>query len=123
MALSAGLSWGVFGPVLILLTRRHAFVLAHACLVTMAYGEAVLVSGAGVNALLASTGGPPGLDPAVLNLLIVAMANATMAAALAAQLQAIGVPVWKSVLAWMVVLNGSGALFFWLFRPLVSGGA
>jgi hypothetical protein len=122
MALSAGLSWCVFGPALSLLTCRNAFVLAHACLVTMAYGEAVLVTGAALNALLALTGTKAVLSPAVFNLALVALANAAMAVTLSAQLQAIGVPIGKTLLAWMLILNGSGALFFWLFRRLLQGG-
>jgi len=46
LALSAGAGWCVFGPALVVVTRRDPFVLAHACLVTMAYGEGVLVGGA-----------------------------------------------------------------------------
>jgi hypothetical protein len=115
-ALSAGLGWCVFGPMLLLLTRRNAFTCAHACLVTMAYGEAVLVSGATVNALLRLTGIT---NPTAFNVVCVALSNVIMAATLSLQLQAIGVPVWKTLLAWMVILNGSGAMFFYLFLKLL----
>lgn len=122
MTLSAGLSWCVFGPALVLLTRRKLFTLAHACLVTMAYGEGVLVSAAGINALLAFSGHQGLPDASLFNLIAVAAANGTMAVALALQLQAVGVPMGKTLLAWMVLQNGSGAAFFWLFRHLLERG-
>jgi hypothetical protein len=31
------------------------------------------------------------------------------------------VPAWKTLLSWMVVLNGSGALLFGLLRRLLLG--
>ena len=49
LALSAGGSWCIFGPVLVLLSRRRVQTCAQACLTTMAYGEAVLVSGTAIN--------------------------------------------------------------------------
>jgi hypothetical protein len=52
----------------VLVTRRNALTCAHACLVTMAYGEAVLVSGAAANLVQACS--PPGnqIDPLHFNL-------------------------------------------------------
>ena len=125
LALSAGLAWCVFGPALVLLTRRNLFTLAHACLVTMAYGEAVLMAGALINlwlgfasALPGNAGGDP-TAPAI-NIACIALSNLVMAASLARQLQVLGVPVGKTLLAWIVILNGSGALFFWLFGRLLA---
>ena len=44
LVLSAGGGWCIYGPVLVLLSRRRTQTCAQACLTTMAYGEAVLVS-------------------------------------------------------------------------------
>lgn len=123
LALSAGGGWCVFGPALVLMSRRNAFTCAHACLVTMAYGEGVLLTGAGINLLLAGRRGVGRLDPRAFNLAWVGLSNVVMAAALMLQLRAVGVPAWKTLLLWMAVLNGSGALFFWSFRRLLQGDA
>jgi hypothetical protein len=120
LTLSAGLSWCVFGPALVLLTRRHIFTCAHACLVTMAYGEAVLVTGACVNGVIAFADGQG--VALFFNIVCVALSNVVMATALALQLQAVRVPVWKTLLAWTVFLNGSGAVFFWIFQRTLRGG-
>jgi hypothetical protein len=52
LALSAGGGWCIFGPLLVLVSRRRVQTCAQACLTTMTYGEAVLVSGAAVNVWL-----------------------------------------------------------------------
>lgn len=116
LALSAGLGWCVFGPTLVLVTRRNPCTCAHACLVTMAYGEAVLVSGALAN--LVQTHAPPHnqLDPTHFNLATVGVSNVVMATALALQLRELGIPPAQTLLLWIAALNGSGALFFWLFH-------
>ena len=119
LALSAGAGWCIFGPGLIHVTGKHPFVCAHACLVTMAYGEGVLAAGAALNTLLANPRRAPRLDRARFNLAWVGLSNVTMATALALQLRAIGVPTRKTLGAWMVLLNGSGALFFWLFARML----
>ena len=113
LALSAGLGWCVFGPALVVATRRNAFTLAHACLVTMAYGEAVLVLGAALNLLLRVTSLMALVPPGPFNLAWVAFSNVVMATVLTLQLHVIHVPRWKTLLTWMVALNGSGAVFFW----------
>ena len=112
LALSSGLGWCVLGPVLIVTTHQRPRVLAQACLVTMAYGEGVLFIG-GMLDLFVPLG-----HPGVVNAGIVATSNVVMALALAAQLQALEVPLWKTLACWMLALNGSGALFFFLFRHL-----
>lgn len=116
LALSAGMGWCVFGPALVLATRRSPFSLAHACLVTMAYGEAVLVTGTAANALLARLPEDRRPRPLPFNLGVVGLSNVVMAAALAVQLKALGVPVRKTLLLWTVALNGSGGVLFALFR-------
>lgn len=79
---SAGLSWACFGPALLAATRKPAWVLADACLWTMAVGEAVLVAGAVVNLLAGS------LAVAAAWTLL---ANGVMAAFLFRRLKSVGV--------------------------------
>lgn len=122
LALSAGGGWCVFGPVLILVSRRRMRTCAQACLTTMAYGEAVLVSGAGINLWLRLRGGCKEWFLARWNSAVVGFSNLVMLMALTRQLRALDVPVWKTVLSWMVALNGSGAALFALFRRLLQGG-
>jgi hypothetical protein len=120
LALSAGLGWCVFGPTLLLVTRRNALTCAHACLVTMAYGEAVLVSGALANLLQAHAPRRNQVDPLRFNLATVGLSNVVMATVLALQLRELGVPARTTLLLWMVALNGSGALFFQLFQQVLQ---
>ncbi len=122
LALSAGAGWCVFGPTLVVVTRRDPFALAHACLVTMAYGEGVLVGGAMLNALLARAPEPQPIDATAFNLGWVGLSNVVMASALALQLRVLGVPARTSLLLWMGALNGSGAVFFRVLRGLLQDG-
>ena len=112
LALSSGLGWCVLGPVLIAVTRQDPRVLAQACLVTMAYGEGVLGTGGLINLLVRLP------HPGLVNAGVVAASNVLMALALAGQLRAVGVPPLKTLLCWMLALNGSGAGFFFLLRHL-----
>jgi hypothetical protein len=112
---SAGFAWCIFGPTLIFVTGKHPLILAHACLTTMAYGEMVLLAGALSNLLIAMT--DIGNEYAgVWNFVIVALSNIVMLTMLTLQLKSIGVPHWKTILCWMLVLNGSGAVFFSMFK-------
>lgn len=122
LALSAGLGWCVLGPALILFCRRNPFTLAHACMVAMAYGEGVLVIGAAFNLLLARFPSGSPLSPLSFNIGLNVVGNLTMATILALQLRAVQVPIWKTLLLWMLFLNGSGALFFSILRPLLQKG-
>lgn len=121
LALSAGLSWLLFGPLLVLVTRRGVLTCAHACLVTMAYGEMVLVPGAALLWLRASWPGLVSLSPAVWSAGLVGVSNVAMAAVFAAQMSALRVPLWRSLACWLVALDGSGALLFALFARLLQG--
>ena len=121
LALSAGGSWCIFGPLLVLVTRRRAQTCVQACLTTMAYGEAVLVSGAAINVWLRLQSSFKETVLARWNLALVGISNLVMVTALTRQLRALGVPAWKTLLSWMVVLNGSGTLLFGLFRRLLQG--
>lgn len=118
LALSAGLAWCLFGPALIMLSQRSPWTLAHACLVTMAFGEAVLqVTALGnVAGIYRVLGGPSAFNSGM-----VLLSNVVMAGAVTTQLRAVGVAPWRTLLAWMLVLNGSGALFFLLFYRLLGG--
>jgi len=119
VALSAGLAWCAFGPGLVVLTRRHPLALAHACLVTMACGEAVLTTAAAWNLWLRLTGRWRRLPAGRANLAWVALSNVVMAAALATQLRSLGVPIRTTLAAWFAMLDGVGAvLFWWLARRL-----
>jgi hypothetical protein len=101
---ATGLSWCLFGPALVLVTRRRISTCAHACLVTMAYGIGILVVGAGINHLL---------HPGPLFIAAwIALSNVVMATALVRQLGAIGVRAWRALAAWVVVLDGAGLVFF-----------
>lgn len=118
LALSAGLAWMVFIPALVFIVRRPFHFCFDACLVTMAAGEVVLVSGALANALASFSGATA--HAAAVNAAIVGLSNLTMAAVLAAQLHRAGVPVARTLISWMLILNGSGALFFALLYTLLN---
>lgn len=120
IALSAGLAWCVFVQVLSLACRRSFVLCVDACLVAMACGEAVLLAGAGVNLLLAHL---PIVRPPAFNIACVAFSNIAMARGITRQMAAMSVPRWKTLSLWMVALNGSGAIFFFLLKALLIGGA
>jgi len=121
LALSAGGGWCIFAPLLVLLSRRRAQICVQACLTTMAYGEAVLVAGAAINVGLRLKGSFKQAVLARWNFALVGLSNIVMATALSRQLRVLGVPAWKTLLLWMVALNGSGALLFGLLRRLLQG--
>ncbi|MEA3210583.1 MAG: thiamine transporter [Chthoniobacter sp.] len=110
IALGAGLAWGVFIPALRFGTRLSWVACLDSSLIVMAFGEVILVNGAVVNWLLQSLAVTS--FAALINGLLVAISNLTMAVALTLLLRARGVPPGRTVALWMVVLNGSGAVFF-----------
>ena len=117
LAVSAGASWCVFSPALSWGARRPLLECLDRCLFTMACGEVVLTSGALVNLLLWHLAVTQNAAP--INGVIVGISNVVMAVALAEQMRRAGVPVRTTLALWMLVLNGSGAAFFWLlYRPL-----
>ena len=107
---ATGLSWCLFGPALVLVTRLRISTCAHACLVTMAYGIGVLAVGAGINNLLRP--GP------LFNAAWVGLSNAIMAATLVRQLSTVGVRWWRTLATWLVALDGSGLALFWILGGL-----
>ena len=104
---ATGLSWCLFGPALVWITRRRISTCAHACLITMAYGIGVLAAGAGINLLLG-----PGL---LFNAAWVALSNIVMATLLVRQLATVGVRSWRTLAAWTIVLDGAGLALFGAF--------
>ncbi|MES2571209.1 MAG: hypothetical protein V4710_14285 [Verrucomicrobiota bacterium] len=122
LALSAGLAWMVFIPVIWLLCCEETIAATTACLLAMAAGEIVLGAGALINAITASRGGFGEGDLAIFfNAGVVAFSNVVMAAVLTVRLRRLGVPAWQTLGAWTIFLNGSGALFFAFFFPFLHG--
>ena len=107
---AAGAAWCVFIPATICLSGESWRRCAHIALITMAAGEVVLIGGAALHLLLWL----PGLAPVgpSLHIATVALSNLAMAAAFTLQFRNCGIAPWKPVVWWMLILNGSGVLFF-----------
>ena len=118
LTLSTGSAWIVFGLLLYFMTRKPILDLADACLTTMAYGEAVLVSGAALT-WMSIRFGIVDPSPMWLYLAIVAAADAVMATALTIRLSEMRVPRQVSLGLWIVGLNGSWFIFLWLYTYLL----
>lgn len=114
LILTTGLSWCVFGPVLMAATRKGALTCAHACLVTMTAGIGVLAVGGIINFALG--GRLPAID---FNWAWVALSNVVMAAVLIRQFRSIGAPWLPVLIAWIAGLDGAGGLMFVAFRHLI----
>ena len=112
LASSAGLAWVLFGIVLVGITRKPAAHLAHASLVAMMFGEAVLELGVIANFLLRDFAGA-----LALNVAIVALSNIVMLAVLIAQLRVIGIRPATVAALWVGILNTAGLAIFRLFYP------
>lgn len=107
---SAGFGWILLGPALIYFTKQKPFALADACLVAMAWGEAVLFLGGLANFLLTSL--PAG--PTSFNAIVVGISNVAMVSILASRLGRLGVSFRTTLTLWFLVLDGGGALAFWV---------
>jgi hypothetical protein len=117
LAGSAGLAWAMFIPSLWIVTGLPFRRCWEASLVTMGCGEVVLASGALTNALLWLHHAT--VHAAAVNAWIVAISNVVMAISLVVQLRPHGIQMRTTLTAWIVVLNGSGAVIFAvLFRLL-----
>jgi len=114
---STGLSWCIFGPLLIAVTRKTAIDCADACLVTMTAGIAVLAVGGIVNI---SMTGAPGFGAATFNQTWVGLSNIVMAAVIVRRFSLLNVAWYKTLAIWVLGLDGAGALMFWLFRHLIG---
>ncbi len=110
LTLGSGSGWFLLGPTLRGVTGLSWRLLAHACMVTMAYGELVLLSGAAVFRIW------PPTHPMEAHLLLIGFSNLVMGTALVFQLKAVGVPRWHTVFCWCGALNGGGALCFYVLR-------
>lgn len=110
LTLGAGSGWLLLGPTLRRATRLPWRVLAHACMVTMAYGEMVLLSGAALFRCWSP------VHPMGAHFLLIGVSNVVMGSALVLQLKALNVPRWRTALCWCGALNGGGALCFYLLR-------
>jgi hypothetical protein len=119
LVVAAGLSWCIFAPMLIAVTGRKPLACAYECLVTMAYGEAVLAAGTVVNFASHALAAFPA---ASFNWAWIALSNVVMAWVLMTRFRSAGVPWWKTLAAWIVGLDGAGAVLFWIFRGLLQGG-
>lgn len=119
LALSAGLAWCVFIPALWMATKLPLWRCLDSSLITMAAGEVVLINGALANVILWQQGIVA--HAALINLAVVGISNVTMAAMLAFQLHAWRIPLARTVALWMLVLNGSGAVFFLTLHPWLCG--
>lgn len=112
LAVSAGAGWVLFGMVLLGISRRPAAHVAHACLVAMMFGEAVLELGVIANLLLRDFPGT-----LALNITVVALSNLVMLGVLVAQLRALGIRPALAVALWFGILNTAGLAAFRLFYP------
>ena len=116
--LSAGFAWLVFIPAVARVFRVAFAESLHVSLLTMASGEAVLVLAALANLGIGATTWLPGTPLLAAE---VALSNIVMAGAFAALLRRRGVRVVHSLAAWMLGLNGIGAVsFLILHRRLVA---
>lgn len=119
LIVSAGLAWAIFIPVLALLHRLPLLWCLDAALVAITGGEVILLSGAAGN--LAAWCACAGGNAATVNFSIVALSNVAMAVLLAGEMRRHGASTATTLAAWVLVLDGSGALFFALLHSLLHG--
>jgi predicted DCC family thiol-disulfide oxidoreductase YuxK len=121
VTLSAGMSWALLIPALWKISGKPLLLILHASLVTMAYGEIVLLAGEIVSLLFHAFAGPELRAPAQLIpwASAVLLSNVLMGTALVEQLRAINVRPLRTLLTFLVVLNGAGAVFFFCFGYLL----
>lgn len=127
IGLSAGLSWLVMGVVVLGFVRGDRARLARwfdTCLVAMGVGECLLVGAAGLNAVVAALRSPD--EPEFMlsvHVAILVAADAAMAGVFAWRARKSGEKLASAAILWVVVLNGSFALFMVLLAgPLGYGG-
>lgn len=116
MLLSAALSWAILGYALMRLTRTPLSFCIHVCLVTLVYGVAILQLGALLNWALVERGFFDTFDPVRYNIMVVGVSNIVMALVLAEQMAVADIGFLRSVVIWVLFLNGSGAVSFWAFH-------
>jgi hypothetical protein len=117
LAPSAGIGWILFGAVSIALIRKSAPHLAHASLVTMLFGEAVLEIGVLGNFVMWLIG-PVSISAALaFNIALIAVSNIVMLTVLATQLREFKVRPALTAALWLGILNPAGLAAFRLFYP------
>ena len=114
---SAGVGWVLFGPVLAGVSAKPANHLAHASLVAMLLGEAVLELGVLANISIALFFPMAPAPVLAINLVIVAAANLAMLVVLCAQLRLLDVRPTAIAALWFLILNPAGLACFRLFYP------
>lgn len=119
VVISTAPAWPILGLGLIRMTRTPLWFCFHACLVTMTYGIAILLTGAGLNWMLGTSGVFERVDPARYNYAVVGVSNVVMALVLAEQMAMAGIGWLRTIAIWMVCLNGSGAFLFWFFHRVL----
>lgn len=117
LAASAGFGWILFGFVLLALARKAAPHLAHACLVTMLFGEAVLEIGVLGNIVLWLVAPASITTALVFNIALIAVSNIVMLVVLAAQLRELHIRPALVAALWFGILNPAGLAAFRLFYP------
>lgn len=117
LTVAAGGGWLLLGPALLLFTRAPFTEIVHTCLIVMVCGEALLVPAAGLNTLLATFSDITPTTATILNVTVVALSNLVMATVLALRLRKANVPLARTLILWILVLNGTGLLLFRLFYP------
>ncbi|PWU00548.1 MAG: hypothetical protein C5B53_03890 [Candidatus Melainabacteria bacterium] len=114
----AGISWLIFGLVLTWFTRLNPLTGCYVCLITMAYGGMILMLASLVNLVMGMS--RPAMtvaeDICGFNEIFLIILDVLMAWFFTAQMRALGKPIWKTLTAWVIVLNGS----FLLLSVLVS---
>lgn len=124
IGISAGVSWLILGIVIATMERRKSGRLAlwfDTCLVAMAWGEAFLLFAAAFNFTISLR---PDRLPSVeffgpFHAALLLGADCTMAAVFARRAARFGVPVRRSLVLWILVLNGTFvALLYALAAPL-----
>jgi len=114
---STGLSWCIFGPLLIAVTRRTVAQCVDACLINMTAGIGILAVGGIVNL---SMTGAHGFDAVTFNQGWVGLSNIVMAAVIVHRFSLLNVAWYRTLAVWVLGLDGAGALMFWLFRHLIG---
>ncbi|MCC6677214.1 MAG: hypothetical protein IT436_08720 [Phycisphaerales bacterium] len=130
IGISAGLSWLVVGMTVLAMTPCRADRAGRiagwfdTCLIAMSIGECLLVSAAALNAAAGTLGIANEPDFMMrLHLAILIAADIVMAGVFAWRARKSGEKLITAGVLWVVVLNGSFAVFLWVLSgPLGYGG-
>ena len=122
ITVAAGSGWLILVPLLALsVAAENRWLVLHACLITMVYGEGILEIGTILN-LIGYWSESISADHALIgNAVLVAISNVAMAASICAQMKQLGTSVSKTLLTWLIILNGVGAgIFIILYRGIIA---